>query len=113
MLAMYGRLLSLQKEKLFMININMLNGLMNYNSSEKLFGSDVVQSKTHQYNLIPTDYILDICLLKNASEDKTYLVISGNLEDSFRTKIGYEIIRTLNTKASEINQDQRVISVVE
>ena len=113
MLAMYGRLLSLQKEKLFMININMLNGLMNYNPAEKLFGSDVVQSKTHQYNLIPTDYILDICLLKNASEDKTYLVISGNLEDSFRSKIGYEIIRTLNTKASEINQEQRVISVVE
>lgn len=113
MLAMYGRLLSLQKEKLFMININMLNGLMNYNPAEKLFGLDVVKSKIHQSNLIPTDYILDICLLKNASVDNTYLVISGNLQDSFRRKLGYEIIRTLNAKAFEINQEQSVLNAVE
>jgi hypothetical protein len=96
MLKMYWRLKSLRTKQQFLVNINILNHFVSPTYDKTLFGLKLNKTKTCRYDLSNIDNVLDICLLRNNSQNKAYLVISGNLKPSFRKKIGNEIIKILS-----------------
>lgn len=105
MLAMYGRINSLRTKQRFFINVNILNNFISPTPDKHLFGFKTIKTKTYQRDLSNIDNVLDICLFKNESIDKAYMVISGNLKESFRNQLGNEIIKmiwTANSKSPDI-----------
>jgi hypothetical protein len=92
MLAMYARLNELRVERKFLITVNILNNFINAHADVKLFGHDIVASRVHRYNISNVDNIIDVCLFTDAATKQSYLVISGNLTETFRRNIGNSII---------------------
>ncbi len=94
MLEMYGRLNKLTQQR-FMINVNILNNFITPNTNTNLFGFQILKTKIYKYNLSTTRNVLDICLTENESSNTPYLVISGNLNESFRQQLGQDIVENL------------------
>jgi Condensation domain/Phosphopantetheine attachment site len=92
MLHMYSRLNGLKVDTKFLVNINILNSFTNPERQGQIFGAHLVPTRLHRYNVSNIDNVLDICLMRDVSSNKCYLVVSGNLQDSFRKQIGNEII---------------------
>jgi hypothetical protein len=99
-LSMYGRLKLLMTKEQFLINVNILNNFISPSEKQELFGMKVLQSPVHQNDLYNVNNVLNICLLKNESTYQFYLVISGNLTESFRKKLGSDIAQHMLSKAS-------------
>jgi len=95
-LAMYGRLRALRTKNQFLININLLNNFVSPSKNTQLFGYDIEETDTHEYDLSTINNVIDICFLHNASANQTHLVVSGNLRPSFRQRVGAEIIRQIS-----------------
>lgn len=94
-LKMYAHLRPLRTKQQFLIDINLLHNYIAPHENKKLFGLDLKKTKLHQYNLSKMDNILDICISRNNELDKIYLIISGNLTESFRNELGKEMINNV------------------
>jgi acyl carrier protein len=94
-LSMYGRLNSLRTKRQFIISINLLNNFVSPNKDAKLFGLNLEKMDTHKYDLSKFDNVLDICFMKNPTLGSMHLVISGNLNPTYRQQIGEEIIKLI------------------
>ena len=96
MLTMYGHLHALRKEQIaknqFLVNINLFNNVVAPNQNDTLFGLTVHQNEPVQLDLTNADNVLEISLTKNKDANGVYLVISGNLNESFKRQIGHKII---------------------
>lgn len=98
MLIMYGRLNSLRTKKQFLINMNLFNNFISPAQDSTLFGYKFEKIKNHEYDLSKIDNVLDICIFRNNSLNKNHLVISGNLQPSFRQMLGEKIIEMIKNK---------------
>lgn len=94
-LMMYARLNSLRKKQYFLVNINLLNDFISSDQEQTLFGLKLANSHFHKHDLSNVDNVLDISFLQNGNMNKSYLVISGNLIDSYRQEIGKNIINMI------------------
>lgn len=99
LLQLYTSLNSLRKKQRikqqFMITINLLHNFISPSNDKTLFGMPREEIKTYKCDLSNIDNVLDVCILRNESLDKSYLVLSANLNASFRQLFGEEIIRLL------------------
>lgn len=98
MLKMYGHINSLRMKQNFLININILNNFISNEDDASLFGYKLEKIKSYEYDLSKIDNVLDICIFRNKSLGKNHLVISGNLNPSFRRALGEKIISILGYK---------------
>lgn len=97
-LTLYSRLSSLRTYQQFLINLNILNNFVTRAPQESLFNFNLLPAPPHHFDMINVNNVLDICFLKN-DDNQLYLVISGNLKDSFRKHLGREIINNINEVA--------------
>jgi hypothetical protein len=101
MLMMYGHLHSLRKEQLannqFLVTINLFNNILSPSQNETLFGLPVEHDGPVLVDLTNANNVLEISLTRNKSANDVYLVISGNLTESFKRKIGKNIISHLTS----------------
>ncbi len=95
MLSMFGRLNLLRTKQQFLVNINLLNNFVSPNNDKMLFGFPLEKTQTQEYDLSEINNVIDISFLRNHTTEKIYLVISANLKQSFRQRIGNEIIELI------------------
>lgn len=95
MLMMYGRLSALRTKDQFLVEINMLNNFISSHQDLNLFGFKLERTRLHKHDLLNIDNVLDISFMRNETLDQTYLVISSNLKEDFRKRIGYEIMNVI------------------
>ncbi len=95
MLLMYKHVSPLRTKNQFIVNINLFNNFFSANSEDTLFGEKIVKTKIHEYDFSSIDNVIDVSLFKDLGLNKAYLVISGNLSESYRQQIGNEIVNLI------------------
>lgn len=101
-----GRLALFKRKNNFLINMNVWNnfiGSVSVNSpdSQHLFGYPLEKLTTYSYDLLRIDNILEVCFFRDETQNKPYIVISGNIVPVFREKIAKEMLTIIH---SEIQQ---------
>jgi amino acid adenylation domain-containing protein len=93
-LMKYADLISLRKKQDFLVNMNIRNNFitLNKNQNINIFGFKQSNVSSYQYDLLNINNVLDLTFLKDENLNKTYLVVSSNMQLSFREQIGKEII---------------------
>jgi amino acid adenylation domain-containing protein len=93
------RLNSCQLASNFLININVHRNFIAAPKKNKLnlFGLDTTKIKSHHYDLLKIDNVLDVCFLRDDNQSSPYLVISANLRPEFRELIAKETIRIIGS----------------
>lgn len=108
--SMYGRLTAFKtnKDKAFVINLNILPNFMENESPKKeatLFGLPEKEIQLYHYDLLSIDYVFEACFLRD--EHKTpYVVLSGNIRPFFRERIAREMINILQHETQPTVSDQ-------
>ncbi len=99
-LQMYGRMLGAftKNQCDFLVQVNVLNNFLNAKGAEtnkSLFGYQAkIQAETKDDKLA-SKQILDFCFTRN-SDNKYYLIISGNIIASSRERMGQAVLDGLN-----------------
>ncbi len=99
--SLYLRLISFWKNDGFLIYINVLtNFLPNAVDQKKsnLFGLETISPELHQYDLSKINQVLEVCFLRDESQNKPYLVISGNIKPEIREQIGKKILNIIHNE---------------
>ncbi|KTD23817.1 non-ribosomal peptide synthetase [Legionella lansingensis] len=93
-LSLSGRLNS-NKGNNFLININVQNSLLrNTKCRDKstLFGFETENTRHDEYDLLQIDHLFDVCFLRMPDSDSPFLILSANLEPTFRERIAKEML---------------------
>ena len=98
------RLAEFDRKNPFIVNLNLWNNFLSdaTRGHETLFNLKLSHIPLTQYELSTIDYIFDVCFLRDDTPKKTsYLVISSNLEPSFRQTIAEGIIHCMQHECAE------------
>ena len=90
---MYLRLSKLQTKQKYLINVNVFNNFFMASSDKTLFDLPVMEKPIPPYDFSNVNNLLSICLFKNDTTDKAYLTVSANLKETYRQRLGENIIR--------------------
>lgn len=93
-LSMFLRVFSTRKSNNFFINVNITNQFISKNKDKKLFDFDLKTVESHHSDGSVDKNILNICFDRD-SEDKTSLILSGNLTAIFLEQLNKEIIKSI------------------
>jgi amino acid adenylation domain-containing protein len=100
LLNLCTKLTEFQRKNEFVINLNVQKdfiGNEKHQNKPELFGLKHKKVKKYQYDLMEIESVLDVCLLREQSDNKPYIVISANLKAEIREKIGKEIIHIIHS----------------
>jgi amino acid adenylation domain-containing protein len=100
------RLTTTKKTNYFVININVHQSFIarkKVSQERELFGLKTKQTKQNPIDLLKIDRLLDVCLLRDENQNRPYIVISSNLTPQFRTQLGKEMIRIIETETTHFN----------
>ena len=100
-LTLCERLITLKKTNNFVVNVNVhksfVSGIKRPKLSE-LFGLKPKKIKNQQLDLLEIDRVIEVCLLRDDYRNTPYIVISANLNPSFRERIAKEMIRIIHLR---------------
>lgn len=94
-LQLYAKLSSLRTAQQFIIDINLLTNFVAPQGKDCLFGGKTLPTRLYPYDVSRIDNVLDISFMKDEVSRKSFLIISGNLTQSFREALGDEMIKVL------------------
>lgn len=94
-MAVNSDLASMRSKNQFLLNINLFNNFITAENVDNLFGHKLVAIEAHQYDLITINNVLELSFLYNERHDQVYLVVSSNLAEDYRARIGQSIIMSL------------------
>ncbi len=106
LLAFYIRLISFWKNDDFYIYVNLLTSFLpsEFKNETSMFGLEARQIKLHKYDLSRIDHVLEICFLRDESNNKPYLVVSANVKPAVRELIAEEMVRILQQETVLIKE---------
>jgi len=81
------RLAAFERKNIFIINLNLWNNFLSPADNTDYFGLKAATHDMVPYELIQIDDLLDICFIRDHSNHKPYLVISGNLDYKIKNNI--------------------------
>jgi amino acid adenylation domain-containing protein len=105
LLKIYQRLISFQRDRHFLININLQS---NFNrkdlekKNEGVFGLKTKKINIYQYDLLKVNSVLDVCFIQE--NYISYMVISANLLPQFREQLGMEMLRIIEEHSHQLVQ---------
>lgn len=89
----YVRLGFFRNPNMFLLNINLWGNFVS-GQNKNLFGHRQIDLPIYKFDLTNIRTVLDITFLRD-DYDKTYLVLSGNLQPQFREKLAREVVEKL------------------
>ena len=80
----------------FLINMNIQNNFLSTGKQDKseLFGFEVKKSPLYHSDLLNINHVFDVCFQRDA-DNNPYLVISANLDPTYRLTIANEFSRII------------------
>jgi hypothetical protein len=97
-LRLCERLIISKKSDDFIINVNVHKSFIHKSKElqdKELFGLKPKKTKSHQFDLLEINRLLDVCFLRDEN-NKPYVVLSANLIPKYREEIAKEMIRIIN-----------------
>ena len=97
-LSLCERLIISKKSDDFIINVNVHKSFIHKPKELKdkeLFGLKPKKTKSHQFDLLEINRLLDVCFLRDEN-NKPFVVLSANLIPKYREEIAKEMIRIIN-----------------
>jgi len=86
-------LAAFDKQNTFSVNLNIWNNFLTHNLEEsRCFGLEPCQINMVPYELLKIDGMLDVSLIREHSNHKPYLVLSGNLNTNFKNQLAEKFL---------------------
>ncbi|MDF1646012.1 MAG: amino acid adenylation domain-containing protein [Legionellaceae bacterium] len=91
------RLASLDRERGFVVNVNIWDSFFGgqKEATQRLFGSTCEPVPLNKEDIFTINDVLDVCLLRDVAQDKSFLVLSANLRPEFREHLGQNLLNVL------------------
>ncbi len=87
------RLAAFDRKKVYIVNLNMWNNFLQPAENQNdYFGMSAAKHDMVPYELTRIDSLLDVCFIRDHSNHKPYLVLSGNLAQEIKNKINKDIL---------------------
>lgn len=98
MLRACKRLASIDDEPGFIINVNIWDSFFKEKkqTGAALFGVPCQPIPVEETDILVIHDVLDVCLLRDTSENKAFLVLSANLTPAFRQSLGERLLDVLD-----------------
>jgi fructose-1-phosphate kinase PfkB-like protein len=102
------RLAAFERQNIFLINLNIWNNFAYQDTdfNQASFGLKPLQFDMIPFDLTLIDDLLDVCFMRDHSNHKAYLVLSGNLTPDFKRHLFNQITQVF--KSLEAKETVRI-----
>lgn len=100
------RLAGINRGQQFLLNVNIWNNFFvnRQGMPNSLFGKTCQPVPLQQADIFTIDGVLDVCLMRDGSQNTPFLVISANLTPEFRTRLGKTLLNILEDRETNLRE---------
>lgn len=105
-----SRMISFKRNTKFLVNLNIRGNFVETSDRNlELFGLNTKQIKNNNDDLLAINYIFEASFIRDDNQNLHYLVISANLNPTFREKIVQEVIQIMESIVFENNSRELML----